>query len=346
MARSWPSREGVTADVLGSLISRTLLDPWKLIPLLALAQYTAHGREVVEARPNLDKALKALTALGVLNGFGNWLNRRTLNNKVSDKYDWNREVVVLTGGSNGIGRRIAERLGSRGIKVAILDIAPPASGDILPPSVRYYQCDITSSENITEVAVKIRASFGNPTILINNAGICTGKTILKTTPAMTRRMFEVNTFAHYWLAQEFLPDMVKANHGMVVTVASQAGYTVTPNMVDYSATKAAAICFHEGLAAELVTRYAAPKVRTVLVTQGFTKTNLIKDLTPEDTWYNPLLDPETVAEKAVNQVLKGESGHVLVPGSAGWLAKRFRGLPDWVQHTLRCKLEKLMRAPE
>ncbi|OQE19684.1 hypothetical protein PENFLA_c018G01433, partial [Penicillium flavigenum] len=77
-------------------------------------------------------------------------------------------------------------------------------------------------------------------------------------------------------------------------------------MVDYSASKAAAIAFHEGLAAELVTRYHAPKVRTVLVTQGFTRTNLIKDLTPEDTWFNPLLHPETVAEELVKQVLKAE----------------------------------------
>jgi short-subunit dehydrogenase len=157
-------------------------------------------------------------------------------------------------------------------------------------------------------------------------------------------MFEVNTLAHYWIAQEFLPDMIEANHGMVVTVASLAGYTVTPNMVDYSASKAAAIAFHEGLAAELVTRYHAPKVRTVLVTQGFTRTNLIKDLTPEDTWFNPLLHPETVAEELVKQVLKAESGHVVVPGSAGWIARRLRGQPEWLQHSLRCRLEKLMRA--
>lgn len=215
---------------------------------------------------------------------------------------------------------------------------------MLPNSVRYYECDITSATDIADVASKIRSSFGRPSILINNAGICTGKTILKTTPAQTRRMFEVNTLAHYWLAQEFLPDMIEANHGMVVTVASLAGYTVTPNMVDYSATKAAAIAFHEGLAAELVTRYHAPKVRTVLVTQGFTRTNLIKDLTPEDTWLNPLLHPETVAEELVKQVLKAESGHVVIPGSAGWIARRFRGQPEWLQHLLRCRLEKLMRA--
>lgn len=329
---------------MGKLISRSLLDPWKLLPIIALAQYTVQGRDIAKARPNLDKALKALTALGLINLLGNWLDNRTLNNSVRDTYDWHREVVILTGGSNGIGRRIAELLGARDIKVAILDIAPPATDDVLPNSVRYYECDITSATNIAEVASKVRSSFGRPSILINNAGICTGKTILKTTLAQTRRMFEVNTLAHYWLAQEFLPDMIEANHGMVVTVASLAGYIVTPNMVDYSATKAAAIAFHEGLAAELVTRYHAPKVRTVLVTQGFTRTNLIRDLTPEDTWLNPLLHPETVAEELVKQVLKAESGHVVVPGSAGWIAKRFRGLPGWLQHSLRCRLEKLMRA--
>lgn len=156
-------------------------------------------------------------------------------------------------------------------------------------------------------------------------------------------MFEVNAISHYILAKEFLPDIISANHGMVVTIASQAGYAVAPNLVDYSASKAAAIAFHEGLAAELVTRYSAPRVRTVLVTQSFTKTSLIKDLTPEDTWFNPLLQPESVAEAVVQQVLAGESGNLVLPGSSGWIAKRLRGSPGWFQHLVRCRLERLMR---
>ncbi|KAJ5964698.1 uncharacterized protein N7479_004574 [Penicillium vulpinum] len=343
-AKKWPSREGFTADALGNFISRSLLDPWKLLPIFALVQYTAKGRDIAKARPNFYKALKHLTAICLISRLGKWLDHRMLNNSVSDVYDWNREVVILTGGSNGIGRRIAELLGARDIKVAILDISLPATDDVLPNSVRYYQCDITSTTAIGDVATRIRASFGRPSILINNAGICTTKTILKTTPAQTRHVFEVNTLAHYWLAHEFLPDMIEANHGMVVTVASLAGYIATPNMVDYSASKAAALAFHEGLAAELVTRYHAPRIRTVLVTQGFTRTNFLGDLTPEDTWLNPLLYPETVAEELVRQVLKGESGHIVVPASAGWIAKRLRGFPGWLQHSMRCTLEKLMRA--
>ncbi|KAJ5087999.1 short chain dehydrogenase/reductase family protein [Penicillium angulare] len=343
-ARKWPSREGFTADVLSNWISRTLLDPWKMVPLLALAQYTIKGREIIQSRPHLLKALKTLTTLAILQRLSAWLDKRSINNAVTDHYNWNKEVIVLTGGSGGIGRRIAQLLGERSIKVAILDISPPSPTDTLPHTVRFYKCDITSPAAIAESASQIRATLGRPTILINNAGLLTGRTILGTTPQETRSMFEVNSLAHYWLAQEFLPDMISDNHGMVVTVASQAGYAVSPNMVDYSATKAAAIAFHEGLAAELVTRYSAPRVRTVLVTQSFTRTTLIDRLTPEDSFVNPLLYPETVAEALVKQVLKGESGHVMVPGSSGYIAERLRGYPLWFQHSIRCRLERLMRA--
>ncbi|KAL2782484.1 hypothetical protein BJX62DRAFT_166279 [Aspergillus germanicus] len=338
----WFSREGFTADVVGKLLQRTILSPWKTLPLLLLAHYTSKGQETALANPKALQALKILTSLAVLRRINAYLNQRALNNGVADRYDWNREVVVLTGGSNGIGRQVANLLGAKGIKVAILDIAPPK--EALPSTVRFHKCDITSPSAIADVAAAIRSTMGEPTILINNAGICSSRTILGSTEQQTRLQFEVNTFAHYWLAKEFLPAMIKRNHGMVVTVASQAGYTVTPNMVDYSATKAAAIAFHEGLGAELVTRYNAPRVRTVLITQGFARTALIDKLTPEDTFLNPLLHPETVAEGIVNQVLTGNSGHVILPGATGWIAKCFRGFPAWFSHATRIRLEKLMRA--
>ncbi|KAJ5770716.1 uncharacterized protein N7511_002767 [Penicillium nucicola] len=337
---------GFTADVLGKIISKTLLDPWKILPLFILSKYTNKGQTLSQTHPNLHKALQALTTISILTALETYLDHRILNNNQKDHYNWNKEVIIVTGGSTGIGRQIAQQLGAQEIKVAILDIHPPdpTSTPALPNSVRFFECDITSPTQISTTATSILSTLGRPTILINNAGICTAQTILSSTPSQTAHMFAVNTFSHYHLAQQFLPDMISQNHGMVVTIASQAGYTVTPNMVDYSASKAAAIAFHEGLAAELVTRYAAPRVRTVLVTQGFTRTALIKDLTPEDTWFNPLLWPESVAARVVGQVLTGESGHVLLPGSAGWVSRRLRGLPGWFQHVLRCRLERLMRA--
>lgn len=286
-----------------------------------------------------------LTLISLLRRANAYLNRRVLDNGVKDQYDWTKEIVLLTGGSNGIGRQTALRLARRGITVVVLDIQPAS---VAAPGgedkyIHYFECDITSSASIAEVANEIRSSVGAPTILINNAGLCSGLTILNSTEAQTRRIFEVNTLAHYHLAREFVPALVARNHGMVVTISSQCGYTTTPNMVDYSASKAGALAFHEGLAAELATRYNAPRVRTVLVAPGFTKTALIRDLTPEDTWVNPLLEPETVAEAVVGGVLAGRSARVVVPGAAGWCSVTLRGWPLWAQCWMRKYLERLMR---
>ncbi|OJJ30752.1 hypothetical protein ASPWEDRAFT_43685 [Aspergillus wentii DTO 134E9] len=333
---------GFTADVFGKFLQSTIFDPWKIVPLFLCAQYTTAGSEIVQQYPQLLGALKVLLPLAVGRRLNAWLSRRAVNNGVSDKYDWSREVIVLTGGSNGIGKQIADRFGARGIKVAILDIQPPT--EQLPQSVHFHQCDITSPSAIAAAAKDIRATLGEPTILINNAGVMSGRTLLNSTEAQTRLIFEVNTMSHYWLSREFLPSMIANNHGMVVTVASHAGYTTTPNMVDYSATKAASIAFHEGISVELATRYKAPRVRTVLVTPGFAQTTLIKDLTPEDSWIGPLLHPETVADQMVEQVLTGQSGHVNLPGSAGWIARCMRASPLWFQCAIRKRLERRVRA--
>jgi all-trans-retinol dehydrogenase (NAD+) len=97
---------------------------------------------------------------------------------------------------------------------------------------------------------------------INNAGIATCRTILAGTEDSIRKTFAVNTMAHFWMVREFLPAMAKKNHGHVVTIASLASFIVHASNVDYSCTKASALAFHEGLAAELKYRYHAPDIKT------------------------------------------------------------------------------------
>jgi short-subunit dehydrogenase len=101
--------------------------------------------------------------------------------------------------------------------------------------------------------------------------------------------------------------MIANNHGMIVTVASLAGYLPAPSMVDYAASKSAAIAFHEGLASELATTYKAPKVRTVLMCQGYTRTALFEGFD------SAALFPETVADEIVKAVFSGKSQHLTLP---------------------------------
>jgi all-trans-retinol dehydrogenase (NAD+) len=208
--------------------------------------------------------------------------------------------------------------------------------------VYFFKCDVSSTTAISSAAASIRSSIGQPTILINNAGVVRGRTILDLTEKDIRQTFDVNTLAHFFLAQEFVPDMVTKNHGMIVTVASLAGYVTSPQMVDYAASKAAAITFHEGLATELCKRYKAPKVRTILVTQGYTKTPLFNGFRQGLHFLFPNLEPETVAEEIVDKVLKGKSAHVVMPETAS-VVLGLRGWAYWLQQRLRDRGDKGMR---
>jgi ribulose 1,5-bisphosphate synthetase/thiazole synthase len=66
--------------------------------------------------------LKTLLGLGLFNTTSTWLSNRVINNWTSDSYVWSREVVVVTGGSDGIGKIVVQLLAERGIKVAVLDV--------------------------------------------------------------------------------------------------------------------------------------------------------------------------------------------------------------------------------
>lgn len=118
---------------------------------------------------------------------------------------------------------------------------------VAPPNVHYFPCDLANPDAIKTVTANINKHIGAPTILINNAGFVRGKSILDCTDEDLRLTFQINTISHYQLAQAFLPAMIKNNHGMIVTVASLASYVTVPRLVDYCASKAAALTFHEGL---------------------------------------------------------------------------------------------------
>jgi short-subunit dehydrogenase len=177
--------------------------------------------------------------------------------------------------------------------------------------------------------------------MVSNAGFARGNTILSAKETDINLTFQINALSHYHLAQAFLPSMIKHNHGSWVTVASLAGYVTTPGLTDYSASKASALVFHEGLSAELATAYKAPAVRTVLVCQGYTRTALFEGFHSGDGFLNYALDPATVAEAIVKSVLDGRSEHIILPVGNSYIAG-LRNWPGWMQTYVRKDLKKMM----
>lgn len=207
------------------------------------------------------RILGPLAILGTCYGVNRLLNRLVLNTRTgAHLWDWKKEIVLITGGSGGMGSHMVKQFAQRDVQVVSFDIQPPKQA--LPANARYYQVDVTSPDAIHEAAEQVRRDIGDPTVLINNAGVVLGKDILSCSKDQVKRMFDVNILAHFWLSQEFLPSMIKQQHGHIVTMASIASFITIASNVDYSCTKAGLTAFHEGLAQDLKHRYNTRNVLT------------------------------------------------------------------------------------
>ncbi len=124
MHDGWLPREGFTADVLFRLIGQTALNPLATLPVLLLAHFTNKGENRSILHPVAFSRIKLLFYLGAARWLSKWYSRRALNNGVDDEYDWTKEIVLITGGAEGIGSHIVQLLAEKNIKVVVLDIRP------------------------------------------------------------------------------------------------------------------------------------------------------------------------------------------------------------------------------
>ncbi|KAF5599098.1 pectate lyase 1 [Fusarium pseudocircinatum] len=261
------------------------------------------------------------------------LNRIVLyKSSTPQSWDWSKEIVLITGGSGGIGSELVNEFSRRYIKVVSFDIHTPKS--TLSANAHFYKVDVTSPHSIHEAMEQVRRDIGDPTVLINNAGIALGKDILACTADQIKKMVEVNLLAHFWLVQELLLSMVKQNHGHVVTIASVASFITIASNIDYSCTKASLVAFHEGLTQDLKHRYKARDVLTSIIFPYWVRTPLIQNLTTHSTFHDPLQEPNDVAEAILDHVLNGRRGNLFLPGYAGLLSG-IRGFPAWMQEMIR-----------
>lgn len=125
-------REGFTLETFCTPFYHTLFQPLLTGPLLyGLLKYP----DVIQQWPGLTKLVigPAIQSIGVLFGLGiltrvnSWLSRLAVNNySVNSSWDWKKEIILLTGGSSGIGAKIAAKLAEGGSQVVILDVNPPS----------------------------------------------------------------------------------------------------------------------------------------------------------------------------------------------------------------------------
>ncbi|KAF2092107.1 NAD(P)-binding protein, partial [Saccharata proteae CBS 121410] len=278
------------------------------------------------------------TLNGALNGFA---RRQWCWREQGEKWDFSGpraggEVVVVTGGCGGFGRGIVKGLMGR-CRVVVLDVQELPEEFEGRAGLYYYRCDLTSPASIAETAAAIRRDAGDPTVLINNAGLVSKLPILETSREDLERLFRVNLFSHWALIQEFLPAMLEKRKGHVVSVASMASYLSGPCMGDYSATKAGVLALHEALTAELRSLYTpnGTCIRTTIVHPMWAATPMLRDWQPMlEARGTPILDPSEIYDRIVAQVLSGKSAQIYVPAEVGRYSG-LRGWPTWLQEWIR-----------
>jgi len=248
------------------------------------------------------------------------------------------QLVLITGGGSGIGRKMALSFAKIGAKVVIWDINEDGINKVVKEikdnggQAWGYRCNVMNYQEVIQVANKVKLEAGKVDILINNAGIVSGKFLVDLTEEHIQRTFNVNTVSHFWTIKEFLPEMLKTNKGHVVTIASAAGISATTGLVDYSASKYGAFGTNEALRLEL-RKQRASGVYTTVICPYYINTGMFDGVKTKYPFLLPILDENYVTERIVDAV-KFKDPVVVLPWivTLGWLGKFLFPvwLGDWI----------------
>jgi NAD(P)-dependent dehydrogenase (short-subunit alcohol dehydrogenase family) len=176
-----------------------------------------------------------------------------------NKIDLAGRVAVITGGAQGIGYAIAERMLASGAAVSLWDLDAGKLADAKASlgnagKVFTEKVELTSEGDVGAATSRTIGAAGKIDILVNNAGITGGNaTTWELAPDVWRRVLEVNLVAPYLVCRAIVPHMIGNRYGRIVNIASVAGKEGNPNASHYSASKAGLIALTKSLGKELAT---------------------------------------------------------------------------------------------
>jgi len=250
------------------------------------------------------------------------------------------QKILITGASSGIGKLMAETFAAEGAQVILWDCnrvtLEAVEKELTERGLRCatYLCDVSSRESVYDTAKRVIREHGPIDILINNAGVVSGRPLLEISDAEIERTFGVNALAPIWTTRAFLPTMIERGRGHIVTIASAAGLIGAPRMTDYAASKHAAVGFDDALRSEL--RHLGHRgIRTTVVCAYFISTGLF-DGASKATPLLPILTPDYATRQIVRAIRRGRR-RLLLPRAVA-LVYLGRLLPapifDWIVRAL------------
>lgn len=223
--------------------------------------------------------------------------------------------VLITGAAGGLGRLLCQGLADEGAQLIGWDLDQQRLDQLREDltgtggTIDTYVCDVSDPDAIVRTATEVLADVGGIDILINNAGVVSGRPFLEIPDEDVERTFAVNTLALFRTTRIFLPGMIERGSGHLVTISSAAGIVGTAKLTDYSSSKFAAFGFDDALRNEFG-RMNIP-VRTTVVCPFFFRTPMFAGAKSRFGWLLPILTPETVARRTIKAVKRGRQRLIL-----------------------------------
>lgn len=210
------------------------------------------------------------------------------------------KVSIVTGGSKGIGRAIAESFSEQNSHVIVADKTKADKGVFI-------KCDVSRRRDVGSAIKNTIKRFGKIDFLINNAGIRHVKPLIEIKESEWDTLIDTNLKGAFLFSKEVLPYMIKQKSGVIVNISSINGLYGEVNLSAYSASKFGLIGLTESLAKE-VAKYG---IKVFAICPYPTNTETHRKLYPQHD-VKTLLDPSKVANKVIelckpNRIASGSS---------------------------------------
>lgn len=194
------------------------------------------------------------------------------------------KTAIITGGSRGIGKGIAEVFAKHGANVAFtfsssVEAAQKLEKELeaLGVKAKGYQSDASSFEQSKELVTQVIADFGKVDVLINNAGITKDNLLMRMTEADFDKVIEVNLKSVFNMTKAVQDFMLKQRSGSIINISSVVGVQGNRGQANYAASKAGMLGFTKSVALELSSR----NIRCNAIAPGFIETEMTASLKEE-----------------------------------------------------------------